>query len=210
MFRTTLLVACAGFLLVSASLGQTIQPPGGLTVVDANGRRVGSVIAPDTVGTDEVALQVDGHIFRLNFTRTTIQAPVTLNIYFESPDCTGTPYLSANDINFDSLIPESVIDPPGQTIYVADLTDTPTQRWMRSQLGVTTACVQSPTVGFQSTAVRAVPLLDLATTPFTPPFRVVAAQQAAAACCGDCNGDGNVTVDEIVTGVTNGVNGCTK
>ena len=208
MFRTTLLVASAGFLLGSPGFGQTIQAPGGLTVVDANGKKVGSVIAPDTVGTDGVALQVDGHIFRLSFTRTTIQAPTTLNIYFESPDCTGTPYLSARDINFDGLIPESVIDPPGQTIYVADPTDTPTPRWIQSQFGMTTACVQSPTVGFQSTAVRALPLLDLATNPFTPPFRVVAAQQGAAACCGDCNGDGKVTVDEIVTAVNNDVNGC--
>jgi hypothetical protein len=29
----------------------------------------------------------------------------------------------------------------------------------------------------------------------------LAARQPAAACCGDCNGDGNVTIDELMRGV---------
>jgi hypothetical protein len=30
----------------------------------------------------------------------------------------------------------------------------------------------------------------------------------AAQCCGDCNGDGHVTIDEILTAVNNALNGC--
>ncbi len=32
---------------------------------------------------------------------------------------------------------------------------------------------------------------------------------AVAQCCGDCNGDGQVTVDELVTGAGHALNGCT-
>jgi hypothetical protein len=211
MFRTTLLVASAGFLLASASFGQTIQSVSGLMVIDANGKSVGSVIAPDTVGTNAVALQVDGHVFLLNFTRTTITAR-TARIFFESSNCTGTAYLdtSSDGINFDALIPESVIAPPGQTVYVADTTDTPTRRMLGSQFGLTTDdCVPTPSV-LRLTVVRALPLLDLATNPFAPPFRVAAAQQGGTACCGDCNGDGNISVDEIIAGVNNDLNGCPR
>lgn len=216
LFRTTPLVALAVLLLASAGFGQTIEPVGGLTVVDANGKTVGSVIgsfkAPDAIGTDAVALQVDAHILRLNFTRTTISAPTILRLFFEANNCTGTPYLETggDGINLDALIPESVIEPPGQTVYVADTTDTPTQRMLGSQFGVPPEdCIPTPS-SLRLTVVRALPLLDLATNPFAPPFRVVAAQQGAAACCGDCNGDGNVTIDEVITGVNNDVNGCSK
>lgn len=212
--RITLLAASAGFLLASASLGQTIQPVGGLTVVDANGKRVGSVIdlskMSDAIGGDAVALQVDGHIFRLNFTRTTITVPTTVRFFFESSDCTGTPYVEAggSGVDFDALIPESFIEPPGQTVYIADTTDTPTSRMLGSQYAMSAGnCLPTPSV-LRLTVIRALPLLDLATNPFVPPFHVVAAQQGAAACCGDCNADGSITIDEILTGVNNGLNGC--
>lgn len=214
--RTTLLVASTGFLVAAASFAQTIQSVSGLTVIDANGKRVGSVIgsfkAPDAIGTDAVALQVDGHIFRLNFTRTTIKAPTIVRLFFESSNCTGTPYVetSGDGVNLDALIPESVIEPPGQTVYVADTTDTPTVRMLGSQFGLTADdCIPTPS-SLRLTVVRALPLLDLATNPFVPPFHVITAQQGAAACCGDCNRDGTISIDEIITGVNNDLNGCPK
>ena len=48
----------------------------------------------------------------------------------------------------------------------------------------------------------AVPVIKLAnlSSMFTPPFKLVAGQGGqSATCCGDCNGDGQVTVDEILT-----------
>ena len=35
------------------------------------------------------------------------------------------------------------------------------------------------------------------------------ASGAAAQCCGDCNGDGEVTINELITAVTNALQGCT-
>jgi hypothetical protein len=49
-------------------------------------------------------------------------------------------------------------------------------------------------------------LVDLDTL-FTPPFHV-APVTGAAACCGDCNGDGTVTINEIITGVNAALSGC--
>jgi hypothetical protein len=44
---------------------------------------------------------------------------------------------------------------------------------------------------------------------FTPPFHLASSTStSAAACCGDCNGNGTVTIDEILTSVNNALNGC--
>src|SRR5262245_19639567 len=32
--------------------------------------------------------------------------------------------------------------------------------------------------------------------------------EAAAQCCGDCSGDGNVTINDLITAVNNALNGC--
>ena len=37
---------------------------------------------------------------------------------------------------------------------------------------------------------------------------ILTAQNAAAQCCGDCNGDNEVTVNEIITGVNRALTGC--
>jgi hypothetical protein len=44
---------------------------------------------------------------------------------------------------------------------------------------------------------------------FRPPFSLTAAQSiSAGCCCGDCNGNGAVTVDEILTSVNFALTGC--
>ena len=46
-------------------------------------------------------------------------------------------------------------------------------------------------------------------TLYTPPFHAIpAASSGATACCGDCNGDDKLTVDELVTSVNYALNGC--
>ena len=37
---------------------------------------------------------------------------------------------------------------------------------------------------------------------------LLAGQRCAAQCCGDCNGDGEVSISELVTAVNNALNGC--
>jgi len=38
---------------------------------------------------------------------------------------------------------------------------------------------------------------------------VLGAGAAGAQCCGDCSGDGNVTINDLITAVNNALNGCT-
>src|SRR4249920_3030906 len=37
---------------------------------------------------------------------------------------------------------------------------------------------------------------------------VLGAGAAGAQCCGDCSGDGNVTINDLITAVNNALNGC--
>ncbi|MBX3024794.1 hypothetical protein KF840_07775 [bacterium] len=37
---------------------------------------------------------------------------------------------------------------------------------------------------------------------------LLTAGQAGAQCCGDCSGDGNVTINDLITAVNNALNGC--
>ena len=67
---------------------QTVVPVDRLVVVDSNGKKVGGIIGsfktPDVAATDTVALDVDGHIFRMNVTRTRFVATTVAAVSFES------------------------------------------------------------------------------------------------------------------------------
>lgn len=112
---TALLILATVVLLAHTSAAQTIEPINGGLVVDAAGKKVGSVIGSYVNGNPMaiavVALQVDGHIFKMNATRTTLTATTTnAGVEFESTDCTGTAYMATDNFNLDVLIPESNTD----------------------------------------------------------------------------------------------------
>jgi len=69
-----------------------------------------------------------------------------------------------------------------------------------------------PNEGCQQTNIDPGPVIPVVAlgdllSVFTPPFHLVA---AGATCCGDCNDNGVVTVDEILTGVNEALSGCPK
>ncbi len=198
---------------------QTFKSVDALAVVDANGKKVGGVVwafpDPDygqraSILTYEVVLEASGHMFRLHtgFTHrlegeTRNQGLDAVNILFESSDCSGVPYVIPDAGNAPEIVQLAILGPPGRTAYIPDPSATPKQIMPQSFGDNSTAeChVGKPTqLSSPVTAVRALPLLDLAKE-FTPPVRIGAVSSTTASCCGDCNGDGSVTPAELITAV---------
>jgi len=122
-----LLTAFALLLAPCMIFGQIVAPGGGLpptsvggvtsmqaVVVDAYGRQVGTTSAFAS-GPAWVLIQVDGRVMSLQVMKSGIIGSGS-GPSFLTPDCSGTPYLSADTPDF--LIQPSFIGPPGKTLYV--------------------------------------------------------------------------------------------
>jgi hypothetical protein len=232
--RLVALAACGLSLVLvtlasvaAAAAAQTISPLNGLTVVDANGKKVGGIVAsfkrPEQAPpTNAVALEVGGQVVRVNVIASDFVTTTAIAVNFESLDCSGTPYVTvanvqAVDLAEDLLSPASIIQAPGRTVYRVDLTATPTTGHLfNSFFYFSFPPDNEPNAGCQQMTspntdlgpvIPVVALGDLLSV-FTPPFHVV--PTSAGCCCGDCNGDGTVTVDEILTSVNGALNGCRK
>ncbi len=154
-------------LLVSFSLSQQLNPLGSLEVIDATGKRVGSVVSLSGGGHPRVALQANGsfvHV-RLNADRFIGFPP----LFFEDSDCSGRAFFR-DSIRF---LPDSSVLGEPQTLYVEDLDAVPATYIPTESVyhGDTDTCINSSST--LALAMPALPLIDLANE-FTPPFKVVA------------------------------------
>lgn len=151
-----------------------VRPVGRVKVVDSRGNTVGTVIGGlgltyvhnaliNGQFAPTVLLEVDGrliavHISQDNFFTNTI-------LYFESNNCSGTPFLPVGWENLPILV--SAIGPPGHTAYLAVRGSQPRVVTTRSEL-FRGLCRFS---GSTERVFPAEALIDL-DTEFTPPFEL--------------------------------------
>jgi hypothetical protein len=202
-----LVVLLVTMLLAAARThAQTIEPVDALIVVDANGKKVGSYQVDDRVGPFRVNGR--GFVF-LDLDKEAFAAFGFVQAYYESTDCTGTPYT----IDFGQLqsAAEGRVSAPGKTLYMADFNARPKTITVRSKELFPAPC-DNVYVGFPMPLDNAVPLVAVVdlNTLFTPPFHLepVHLSECGAGSC-DANGDSMVTIDELLKGVNEALNGCT-
>lgn len=151
------------------------QVPNGLAVYDANGNHIGpvmNVVTPE--GPVVVAVKVGERVIPLFMTRTSIGVDYSgsNNLYFETTDCTGPPFLAQSSV----MLPRAIVAKPGRTVYFADPFGPSHLITQRSFLpggdsGQPPGSCSSEAQPSVRTVVPAVPLTDLDTL-FTPPFSV--------------------------------------
>src|SRR4029434_3592779 len=122
-----------------------------------------------------VPFTVASHVFMLRVYRQNMVGHDLSGVYFESPNCSGQPFMADPD-PINTLLPVVIVAQPGSTVYLPDPTDS--IREVSAWSMFPTATPQNPPdscVTFTSPIVpngrRALPLLDLNTL-FTPPFSV--------------------------------------
>lgn len=174
--------------LAASQDGTRIHPIERLTVVDANGKRVGPVVdlsSPfglQSVGVSAsptVALDVEGQLVVLAVTRNRFAGPVNI-VYFESTDCSGTPFFNGTEAGISvaeeptqGLAPAAAALSDG-TIYALD-PDNPlvvhnfTAQSSKNSVASPPSCDQAG--GQVLDAVRARMVVNLGER-FEPPFRL--------------------------------------
>ena len=202
--RGTLTVAVGMLvpLALATSQAQTIQSIDELTVVDSAGKKVGRLIDTGAEDTGSyVAFQVAANKSIVKLPLLTDGYVSDFDLVFDSSDCSGTPYLALYDVPH-KLFARAAVGPPGHTLYVEN---GPSRLADIESVYNDGEC---QVVGLsQGEVVPVLSALDLDTV-FAPPFHLVAASPPSAGCCGDCNGDHVVTVDEILTSVNYALNSC--
>ena len=175
------LIVLAGLLVLlpldapARDRGGVTKPhsPKGIAVVDANGKRVGTVVEA-RLREVTIALIVNDRRVLLD-----VISPVSTEYYppfrgatfvaFESRDCSGPPFLFENS---DRLLDAGAVAFPGMTLYLPAVPGAaPVTIASASSAGV--AGCQTIEHPFSDRAwVPAVAVVDLLTL-FTPPFRVI-------------------------------------
>jgi hypothetical protein len=93
-----------------------LQPVQGLTVFDGNGKRVGTVLgfAGGSGAFPSVAFRLDGRLIILNVERHRFTGSGFTgtfgSFYFESANCTGTPFVPGPAGSGDTLAPGHILD----------------------------------------------------------------------------------------------------
>ena len=162
----------AGLLvfLLSASTAHTqntgLQSVNQLTVIDAYGKRVGTVLSAETSVFDNplwVALKVGGVSFLIGVKRNAFIG--TLGLVFESTNCSGTAFMQSLP---ELVLPYSAIR--DQTVYLPDPQSTPRSVNFRSVLSDR----HSPNCFQNSGTILAIPTITVIELrrEFTPPFAV--------------------------------------
>ncbi|MEK7094166.1 MAG: hypothetical protein AAB903_02385 [Patescibacteria group bacterium] len=177
-----------------------------MMVVDATGKEVGVLI--DTGGTDNYSVVVlepnPGLLIKVLVWRDRITSME--RVAFEAPDCSGTPFFMVpKDVyNPPSAFPMAAILPPGNSLYVERVNAVIERRVMNSSFSAFEGCVTSEL--FSSDVVPAEQVSnDLG---FRQPYRITTGTQASKGCCGDCNADRVVGINELVNSVNNALAGC--
>jgi len=181
----TLSIGVAG--LIGPSAAQVLKPVERLIVRDSAGRFVGNVL--DVVDEEVIIVfEVDGEFIHLEVDG---QGFITRNgPFFESSNCTGRAFLS---VESRDLFLSACVGPPTTTLYLAGAS-TPSQpvtvrsRWRGDY------CEEGEAV---RQLVEATSAIDLSR--FTSPFSVA----ASSSSCGDCDGSGVVTANELTRVILN-------
>ena len=192
-------VAIGAFLtlsrLTTVADAQTISNVHAATVLDANGKKVGSLQR-----SQQVYFKLDGgNVFLVEVQTNGFRRGEGAQLYYVTPDCSGTPYTPADYPGVD-IVPSALLGPPGRTLYRPDPAAAPRTITAMSQDGEDQGCFNiSP--GLTQMALPLIPVIDL-NTQFTPPFRSIESSFPAQ-LCGDCNADGSVTANEITRVISN-------
>ncbi len=159
---------------------RTLQPRHPFTIVDSEGRVVGTADLAGAGGLSQgevgrgmipiVLFRIAGQSFALFVSEFGFAGNVLKDIVFELPACSGTPLVSRPA---DGVLPEVVIAQPGNTVYIPDRATMPRVITVQSRLpGATIARVPGPCSNPLNQfleVVPAIPLIDLETV-FTRPF----------------------------------------
>src|SRR5262245_3062020 len=185
--KTLILISVLAVAVSVAYTQETLKPVDSLIVVDSTGKRVGDVVSWNNK-VPGVAFQLNNFLFLLYvaqhrfFGTGYVQLGDTL--YFESTDCSGTPFLlaepllnpSAKEANL-TPVPVVAVNLPGNTLYIPD-ENAPVNRTMKSVLdpftpqgSYTAPGTCSSVNSLQISSLRAKPSIDLDTL-FTPPFKL--------------------------------------
>jgi len=167
---------------------QTFSSLDDVAVFDSTGKKVGNAIS---VNNNEAVVAFDVGDFTSFGVPTSVEGGIFLLIFrgnrplgfssaliFESPACTGIPYVSGSG---DRILPKAEIAPPGHTIYIAPL-DEPI-------VSIRQACILRPdgtmtVIGNprMSLAQQAYPLFDLDQS-FTPNFTIKEVTSSSPGSC---------------------------
>ena len=101
----------------------TLQPIERLTVVDAQGKTVGPIVGLDmNPQLDDfntwVAFRFNQVVAVINVSKSGFNSPFQPAVYFQSVDCSGTPYID-NRVAI-GMTPVVAVAFPGSTLYVAN------------------------------------------------------------------------------------------
>ncbi len=210
MIRFAAVAVFAGLALINATAvsAQIASGAGPVMVVDQQGRSLGQLTRNTTSSSNSVVLQVGtafviARINRQGFTADGGNG----NLVFESGDCTGEGLLRFRAYELEGLAPAYIGTAPGFPLFVPAQNAVARVASIRSVRGGTGECEASSSDGEEYLPASLVG--DLSSV-FTPPFRIVAATAPAASCCGDCDRDGSVAINELLTGVGAALEGCRK
>jgi hypothetical protein len=137
-----------------------------LTVIDSHKKKVGQ-IGPFPTGScaaSAVSYEAGGRIFSVGVNKTGFpKCPA--NYFFESTDCSGTPFVNV----FSSAFIESArVGEPGSTVYLPNLDEI--QQDFQSHSGISSfGCFAFDQI--VNNVAPEIPIIDLDTI-FTPPFEV--------------------------------------
>jgi hypothetical protein len=178
-------LALLGVFVCILSLGtpgahadSSLRSPHLLGVFDAKGKLVGNVLGVATpvspVQSVVVAYRVGDNVFiAIQVFRDHFEGTLR-TLLFESPDCSGTPFVITAD-QAQTLMLVTVVAIPGSTVYRADRKAIPRTITVGSEMQADGTCTipkdpdGNPVI--QPDAVSAIPFVDLSQV-FTPPFTV--------------------------------------
>ncbi len=136
-----------------------------LVVVDVNGKLVGEAI--DLPGNPVLAFQNEKLLFEVIVTPAFFSGYGGGALFYESTDCSGAPLMNLSP----TLLLQTVVNPPGMTVYVPDTSAIAQEVNINSALPDVAQGGGCSTFSFTSFMVPAVPVVDLGSL-FTPPFSV--------------------------------------
>ncbi len=172
MFRTTIKVVMAS-LLASMLAGRVeavpVQPVKDVWVLDARNQRVGLYSSADST----VLMLIDRAVLPVGVDKNGFVG--RWEALFATPDCTGTPYMLASDIEQEAadLVEASRYKQIGSVVWVGDPESATTAVAIRSR-GNADRCSRKDGLPVSGTAV--IPLTELVDLDplFTPPFHLLA------------------------------------
>jgi hypothetical protein len=141
------------------------------TIFDVTGKKVGDVDSMGVLSLPAVYFRVGDFTFGLIVYRPRFQGNAGSDVFFETSDCSGTPFIRM--LSTLIAVPVTTVARPGNTVYFAEPDATPQTITAMSRLpqgggdGPAGPCTAADEVF--SDAVPAIPLVDM-DTHFTPPF----------------------------------------